>query len=622
MTVSEATRGWRPDIQGLRGVAVILVVAFHAGLPLPGGFTGVDVFFVISGFVIGQLILRQLASDDGFGFRRFYARRIVRLLPALTLMLVVVVLLSALLPSPMGQPQETLKTAIGTVFLAANIVLERSFGGYFQPRLESNPLLNTWSLSVEEQFYLVLPAVLVVAWVVARRFQWNPRRVGAVAISVVALGSLLMLVGAPLLPAAVAPSVEAFTFFSATTRAWEFCVGVLLVLLLNEKHLSQRWANALVGLGIILILAGAFVISPESRFPGPLTLLPVAGAALAIASANQSRVGGVVFGNRPLVWVGDLSYSWYLWHWPIIVFAAAVFGDEMWVSALAGLFSLLPAALSRRFVEIPFMRRMRLSIRQSFALFIALNGLVLLVIAGTLAFISSGFLRPWSMNAHSAIQNGCDGPNPDLAKCTWNAGPESVGSVLVVGDSNAWSSADGVIAAAEEQRMTTIVASTNGCPFISRERIEPQGPCSDAQESSWKVVEQVSPDILVVANNRSESVDESHVDSLLSDLNRLVDDVLFIEKDVGGDSYSGRQSILVSLGSSTRRVEKVESRAAIPETSSATVLPLSRALCEEKGCFVAKDGVEFFTDPGHLSREGALLLTPELSDYLARTTSR
>ncbi len=487
MTVSEATRGWRPDIQGLRGVAVILVVAFHAGLPMPGGFTGVDVFFVISGFVIGQLILRQLSSDDGFGFRRFYARRIVRLLPALTLMLVVVVLLSALLPSPMGQPQETLKTAIGTVFLASNIVLERSFGGYFQPRLESNALLNTWSLSVEEQFYLVLPAVLVVAWIVARHLEWNPRRVGAAAISVVALGSLLMLVGAPLLPVAVAPSVEAFTFFSATTRAWEFCVGVLLVLVFSERHVSRRWGTALVVLGSLMILAGAFVISPESRFPGPLTLLPVAGAALVIASANRSRVGGVVFGNRPLVWVGDLSYSWYLWHWPIIVFAGAVFGDELWVSALAGLFSLPLAALSRRFVEIPFMRGTRLSIKQSYVLFVALNGFVLLVIAGTLSFISSGVLRPSSMNAHSAIQNGCDRPNPDLTKCTWNPGPESVGSVLLVGDSNAWSSADGVITAATDQRMTTIVASTNGCPFISRKRIEPQGSCSDAHSNVFLI---------------------------------------------------------------------------------------------------------------------------------------
>src|SRR5262249_51979428 len=151
--------GRRPDIQGLRALAVVLVVAFHAGLPVSGGFIGVDMFFVISGFVITAMLLRHLGRDGKLGFGTFYTRRIRRLLPALALLLVFVALASTLLLSPYGTQQSAAKTSLAASLIGANAYLWRVPGGYFDLSSNTNPLLHTWSLSAEEQFYLVFPAL-------------------------------------------------------------------------------------------------------------------------------------------------------------------------------------------------------------------------------------------------------------------------------------------------------------------------------------------------------------------------------------------------------------------------------------------------------------------------------
>ena len=154
----------RPDIQGLRAIAVVMVVAFHAGLPVPGGFVGVDVFFVISGFVITTMLQREWVSSGRIRFRQFYLKRFKRLTPALALLVSITLIASAVVLSPLGPQEIAAKTGIGAMLLSANFVIARSTGGYFDPAAATNPLLNTWSLSVEEQFYLVFPAVIFLGW--------------------------------------------------------------------------------------------------------------------------------------------------------------------------------------------------------------------------------------------------------------------------------------------------------------------------------------------------------------------------------------------------------------------------------------------------------------------------
>ncbi len=172
VSINAGTASRRLDIQGLRAVAVLFVVVYHAGLPLPGGFVGVDIFFVISGFVITSMLHREWLSSSRINFGRFYWRRFKRLTPALALVVVVTVLLSALLLSPMGPQQNAALTGLGSIALVANFVIASTTSGYFDAAAETNPLLNTWSLSVEEQFYVFFPSFLVFGWYLARRKAW------------------------------------------------------------------------------------------------------------------------------------------------------------------------------------------------------------------------------------------------------------------------------------------------------------------------------------------------------------------------------------------------------------------------------------------------------------------
>ena len=166
---AEASSNRRGDIQGLRAVAVLLVVAFHAQLPLPGGFVGVDVFFAISGFVITAMLMREWAATGRIAFRHFYFRRFLRLTPALALTVTVVAAASILLQNPFGAQQTTARTGLGAMFLSANFAIAHAAGDYFAANSITNPLLNTWSLSVEEQFYLAFPALFVLGWTMSRR---------------------------------------------------------------------------------------------------------------------------------------------------------------------------------------------------------------------------------------------------------------------------------------------------------------------------------------------------------------------------------------------------------------------------------------------------------------------
>jgi peptidoglycan/LPS O-acetylase OafA/YrhL len=219
----------RADIQGLRAVAVILV-AFHAGLPIRGGFIGVDVFLVISGFVIMGVLTRELERTGTIRFRNFYSRRIKRLLPALALMTTVVVAASAFLGSPFGSQQTTAKTALGATSFSANLVILHEQVGYFTPSAALDPLLHTWTLSVEEQVYLVSPALLLGSWIVGRWLLRASKRGAATMLLLVTTSSFLLclLLSFGLMSAPGIGDGERFAFYSSITRIWEFAIGAAL----------------------------------------------------------------------------------------------------------------------------------------------------------------------------------------------------------------------------------------------------------------------------------------------------------------------------------------------------------------------------------------------------------
>ena len=284
----------RADIQGLRAVAVLLVVVYHAGLPVDGGFTGVDVFFVISGYVITGLLLREVDGTDGISFAAFYARRVRRILPALALTTAVVAIASIGAISQFTRGI-TARTGIAASLIVSNIYLYRSPNGYFDLDPSRNPLLHMWSLSVEEQFYLVFPALLVGALIVARRTGRDRRTVMALTIAAVASISFVLSVIATNAGPNAGGLNSRFAFYMAPTRAWEFAAGALLGLF--AAKLARVPAGVALGAGVAgagLVAAGALLIDGSTAFPGTAALLPVVGTALLL-------VAGARTGARPRV---------------------------------------------------------------------------------------------------------------------------------------------------------------------------------------------------------------------------------------------------------------------------------------------------------------------------------
>jgi peptidoglycan/LPS O-acetylase OafA/YrhL len=294
---------YRPEIDGLRAVAVLPVMLFHAGLgAFAGGFVGVDVFFVISGYLITSIILAEL-EQGCFSIKRFYERRARRILPALFLVLAVCVLLAQVWMLP-DQFHEFSRATLSVVFFASNIFFWKSTD-YFAPEAEENPLLHTWSLAIEEQFYIVFPVLMLLLWQAGRN---------AVAVLVV-----LATVASLALAQYGAYTSPLATFYLLPTRAWELGVGAICAFALHGRARREQPLLALLGFG--LIVYAVFAFDGETPFASLYALVPVGGAALVILYGGSTRLVGRVLASGPLVGIGLVSYSAYLWHQPLFAFA-------------------------------------------------------------------------------------------------------------------------------------------------------------------------------------------------------------------------------------------------------------------------------------------------------------
>ena len=297
------TRAYRPDIDGLRAVAVLLVVAYHAGVPgLTGGYIGVDVFFVISGYLITRLMLDEHASTSHIDLLAFWSRRIRRIVPALVTMLAIVAVAGAFVLLPWEQ-RDLLNSARTAVLSIANFHFHGLSGGYFSSDIEMQPLLHTWSLGVEEQFYFVWPIILSL-------FMTRGKRWAATITPLLLLGSFVASVwGVASSPAAA--------FYLPWFRVWELLIGAMLAIGAS-KMVVRRGRTPIALFGIALIVIAAMAYDSSTRFPGAAALLPTVGAALVIGAGPDSRINRVL-AVRPLRGIGLVSYSWYLLHWPALV---------------------------------------------------------------------------------------------------------------------------------------------------------------------------------------------------------------------------------------------------------------------------------------------------------------
>jgi len=387
---SQPSLAYRPEIDGLRALAVLSVVLFHANLGCPGGYVGVDVFFVISGYLISSLILRDLHADR-FSLPGFWERRIRRILPALSVMVLVTLLAGSLLLLP-ADFEWLGRSAIAQAMLVANVFFLRNDatrGGYFGPTLEQRPLLHTWSLAVEEQFYLLFPLVLVCLFRF-KRFR-NPRT-----LSLLLLGGLLA--GLALAAHGIhAKGQASATFYLLPTRAWELLCGALIASLSSANTPCNRWLREGASwLGLAGILLPCWLYTKATPFPGLAALPPCLGAALLIwsnARHGEERAGltsaGRLLALRPVVFIGMISYSLYLWHWPVLILGKYWYLESppWFLNAGLVLAAGLLAYLSWRFVETPFRRKIVMPTRASaFRFAAASTSLILLIGAAVTVF--------------------------------------------------------------------------------------------------------------------------------------------------------------------------------------------------------------------------------------------
>jgi len=374
---------YRPEIDGLRAVAVVPVILFHAGVgALAGGFVGVDVFFVISGYLITSIILRERA-EGRFSMLRFWERRARRILPALYVVMLACIPVAWALMLP-DQYRDFARSLVAVGLFGSNILFWRE-SGYFAAAAEEKPLLHTWSLSVEEQFYLVFPLLMAVLW------RFGQRGVAGV-LAVFALISL----GLSHYAADTMPSAN---FFLLPTRAWELLVGALCAFWLTAR--SRAGHDGLVALGLGAIMLSVLWFDGTTPFPSLWALVPVLGTAAVILFARPGGWTGRLLSWRAMVGIGLVSYSAYLWHQPLMAFAriAHLSAPPLWLMLALGALSFPLAYVTWRFVEQPFRRPGATFAPPARLGAVLLPSLALLLAVGVHGHVTEGRRDIWMKNA-------------------------------------------------------------------------------------------------------------------------------------------------------------------------------------------------------------------------------
>jgi peptidoglycan/LPS O-acetylase OafA/YrhL len=488
--------GHRRDIDGLRAVAVLAIVAYHA-FPrwVPGGFVGVDVFFVISGFLITGIIAR--ARDDGrFSYLAFYLRRARRIVPAYVVVLAATAALSVLLLLPNRLTWVGGPLAASGLFLA-NIAFTTAYG-YFTPGAQQNPLLHLWSLGVEEQFYLVWPLLLAA-------FSLKALRRARVAIAVVFLA--VSLASAQWL---TTHNGAVWSFFLFPTRAWEFLAGGLLALAPSFAPRGPSWATAAGMAGLALIVGSAALLNEATPFPGLSAVPACLGAALVLWSGKgRDPAATAVLRTPPAVGVGLISYSLYLWHWPALIFAREFAQRDLKFAetAAALALSVALAIATWRFVEQPWRRRA--TPRPGRALALTLSPLLIFVALGAAMYVTHGLPARLSPSARQAAEIEHTDINPRREECFTAGKPVAPKGcrygapadakdydVLVWGDSHADAATPGVLDWAKLRGWSLREVALGGCPPLmdARPMAPKVGELKGCRASAVLVMREIAAD--------------------------------------------------------------------------------------------------------------------------------
>jgi hypothetical protein len=419
---------YRREIDGLRALAVFPVILFHAGFELfSGGFIGVDVFFVISGYLITTILIEDI-ENKRFSILNFYERRARRILPALFFVMLVCIPFAWMwmVPSQMKDFSESLVAAS----LFTSNILFWSNGGYFETASDEKPLLHTWSLAIEEQYYVLFPIFLILAW------RLGKSKVFWMIVVMAAISLLLSEWGWRNRPSA--------NFYLAPTRAWELLAGSIAAFMVYKNGLQKN--NFLALLGLTAIIYSIFIYDKNTPFPSIYTLAPVLGAVLIVLYAKKETLVAKILSAKILVGIGLISYSAYLWHWPFFAFAKVVWLDVEGVIAAALVLIIIPVAyMSWRYIERPFRNQKKFDRRKVYCL--SIFGIFIFLVFGFFGYATDGIEGRKKWPEHYSLtlgpkekekfNNNCINRYPSLAKfSTCRVSNDNPPTIALIGDSH------------------------------------------------------------------------------------------------------------------------------------------------------------------------------------------
>jgi peptidoglycan/LPS O-acetylase OafA/YrhL len=672
---------FRPDIEGLRAVAVLSVVLYHADLlAVHGGFVGVDVFFVISGFLITRLLLEAVGEHGIRALPTFYTRRIRRLLPA-AMTVVVATVVAARLWAPPLSVRPIAIDGIYTTFYGINYRLAVEGTQYLNQGTAPSPLQHFWSLAVEEQFYLCWPILIVlVAWLGRRhRNALLGLLLAAIVLASFAYSVVLTRVDAP------------WAYFSMATRAWELGLGALVAL--GASRLARLPGSlALIGgwLALAAVLAAAFVYNDQTPYPGSAAAVPVVGAAVLIACGCAGQRGaGVLLGVRPMQFLGRMSYSWYLWHWPMLVIAPMILGHPLgWSERLTVvLLSLAAAYITFKLIENPA-RSLRLPNLQWFAGGLALSGSAVLaavlvvgnlpplvgtgarasvihastatptvrremraaIIAGLATREAPSNLTPQPADAHGDLPSSSfDGCHADLLAVTQGpcvfGDPAGKHTVVLFGDSHMQQWQPGFSQAGSYAHWRVVNLTKGSCPpqelsVFNRSLNRTFYECNTWRARTLRRIAVLNPTVVVVAGfdyEAAASVSPTAVaDATVSTIRKLQQTttakIVYME-DTPYPGYSVPDCVAAHLAD-VKACNLLMSRAypdparhqainqALRKLGGVTLINPADWICADDACPAVVGNLLVFRDDSHLSVEFSKWLTPMLISLLAELQPR
>jgi len=614
---------YRADIDGLRAIAVLSVIGFHASpKSIVGGFIGVDVFFVISGYLISSLILISL-KNGSFSYIEFYARRIRRIFPALIVVLIFVWGVGLLAFDPANFTALSKHIVAGAAF-AANIVTYFEVG-YFDAPASTKPLLHLWSLGVEEQFYLVFPVLIVLVW----RHRSANLILGAIAVASFVINVVTV------------RYYPSFAFYLPLTRFWEFLAGALLAYDSVKFGWTARFEanvlrdNAASAIGTVMILGGIFLVPATGEYPGWWALLPVVGATLIIWAGQHAWINRKILADQKLVFIGLISYPLYLWHWPLIVMGQDIVRDYSPTNPHARTTTIIAVAISfvlswltYEFVERPIRtRRLRIGLRWIASVSAISLAAVALVAGATLR--NNGFPERYPKEIQALLTPltlGADYPLPDEKK-------NSMGPLVIAyGDSNAQHLLPGLNLLQNDRTFRVKFINWHDCPPVDDAKPREVENCSKEQIATEEEFAYLKPDIVVIGALWFKYKHIERLGKTLQFFQRIgvrriviVGTVPYWPKPPQSLMYTAMRldsshriphRLSVFYPDSFKADKEVKT---ITENLGAIFISTRDIFCNEQGCLVRSGDTArdiFQVDPSHFSAAGSWYLISNIADQI------